>query len=274
MSDFIFNSYNTGPYGHDLTVDASGNLNVSLTAVSGRYAYGEGDTGRTVSVDGCGRLLVNLYTPSGDSLPSVANYSFGDRFYLVGSGFYNRGISGWETGGGGGGSTDAVDIIITDAGSFYPTDNVEAALQTAGQKNRDFTNASGIWIKTATGASGIIVTKSGSTLSIKEQMLIAKPFKTLTSAASIAIDLAQYNNYYLPLSHNASGILSNPTDGAKYMFVVKQMLGSKTLSFPNVIWPNGSAYTPTAASGSVDSVVIVYISTLNKYLGQSIKNLY
>lgn len=34
--------------------------------------------------------------PSGLVLPSASSYNFGDQFYVIGSGFYRRGISDWE----------------------------------------------------------------------------------------------------------------------------------------------------------------------------------
>ncbi len=256
MSDFIHYSYNTGPYGHDLTTDSNGSLNVSLNPTSGRYPYGEGDTGRTVSVDGCGRLLINLFTPSGVTLPEASGYFFGDVFYVIASGFYRRGIISWEPtsnaaqlaggeantasniGAGDGifktksgvdlvfkslveGSgvelvpgtntitinnkvTRGIDMSIADVGNYYTTDNVEAALQTAGLKNKDFTNASGLWIKSLSSAGGASLVKTGNAPSLSIKGIIATS-GLLVSVEADTLTIGQYipSGFTLPDENNA-----------------------------------------------------------------------
>jgi hypothetical protein len=241
-----------GSSGRGVKVDADG----AIIANAGSGAYlplSYGDTGRARAVDASGRLMINLD--------------------------------------GTGGAVTAIGLPIVDASGYYPTHNAEAAFALAGRNNRtlrtdvskqrtDFTNASGSYIKTITGSSGIIATKSGSIYTIKEQMLIAKPFKTLTAVSgNMTVDLAQYNNYYTAMGVNNTvfNSLTNPVDGGKYLFVFKQNnAGSKTLTFSvaKVKWVGGTALALTAASGSIDACTLVYCAPLDIYIaspGQDIK---
>ena len=85
-----------GAGGQELNVDASGKLMATDNPTASGFALSTGNTGRTVAVDGNGRMLVALVPGSGSSLPPSASATFGTAFYVVGSGYYKKGISAWE----------------------------------------------------------------------------------------------------------------------------------------------------------------------------------
>lgn len=88
--------YLRGTTGETLNVDASGRLLVTDNPSASGFILGAGNTGRNLAVDGNGRLHVSLAPGSGLALPDLSSSVFGASFYLVGSGFYRRGITSWE----------------------------------------------------------------------------------------------------------------------------------------------------------------------------------
>ena len=292
-----------GNSGRGVKVDANGAI--IANAGSGTHLpLSYGDTGRASAVDASGRLMINLdgtggaVTATGLPIVDASGYypthNAEAAFALAGRN--NRTLrtdvskqrTDFTNSSGVFVSTIAAKVAsISSAGGTTWVQAATGVLKgltagtgvklTAGTNDitvdvKDFANASGSYIKTITGSSGIIATKSGSSYAIKEQMLIAKPFKTLTAVSgNMAVDLAQYNNYYMAMGVNNTTFnsLTNPTDGGKYLFVFKQNnAGSKTITFSDakVKWVGGTAIALTAASGSVDACTLVYCSPLSIYI--------
>lgn len=296
-----------GSSGRGVMVDASGRL-LANAGAGQDLVLGYGDSGRAICVDASGRLMVNLDGTGGGGGTGA---STGEELSITdASGFYpthngeaalalcGRNDKGMRTdinkqrtdftNASGLWPKTATALAITDAGNYYGTHNVEAALQTAGLNDKNFTNASGNWVKTLASAGGTTLVATGSApaltikgltagsgiqfaaaataLTLNEKILIAKPFKTLTSAASLTIDLAQFNNYYLPLAHDATIAFTNPSDGQKILIVIKQTVGGNTVAWPTgVKWRGGSAPTLTATANAYDMVSMVYNSTLEYF---------
>lgn len=119
----------------------------------------------------------------------------------------------------------------------------------------------------AVDASGRLMVNLDGTNSIPG---INVPFKTLTWASGMSVDMSANNNFYLAMGAQNTVIQSllNPVNGAKYLFVIKQNnAGSKTLTFPSSVkWVGGTPIALTAASGSIDACTLVWCPPLNIYI--------
>ncbi len=130
---------------------------------------------------------------------------------------------------------------------------------------------------TIVAGSGIQTKTSGSSVTINQKQLISRGFHTLVAASSMAIDVGQYNNYYLALGATNITItaLNNPVDGEKLLFILKQSSGgSKNVTFPSstVKWRGGVAPTLTATANSIDAVTMIYNSTLGYFCADIAQN--
>lgn len=123
------------------------------------------------------------------------------------------------------------------------------------------------------GNTGRACVVDGSGRLVVNFSLISSAFETLTSASGISPPMTTAHNFYLPLEEDA--VIDPPVpgvDGAKYLFVIKQSVGGKDISFNNVIWAEGAAPTLTQASGSIDAVMLVYVGPLATYMGDFRQN--
>lgn len=92
---------------------------------------------------------------------------------------------------------------------------------------------------------------------------------TDTDAATIAVDWNSGNVHYVVIGATGRTVtFSNPKDGARYVFMVKQDgTGSRTITtWPaTVLWPGGTAPTLTTGANKVDIIGCVYDGTNTKY---------
>ena len=95
------------------------------------------------------------------------------------------------------------------------------------------------------------------------------PFNTLTSATNVTVDFARGYNFKIILGHNVTFTFTNPRDGERYLFHIKQdATGGRTLTWPSeVIWPSGNAPVITTSGLARDVVTIFYDEDDDIYLG-------
>ncbi len=208
------------------------------------FGLNEGPFGRSININSSGSLLV-----TGDPAGGTYPYSTGDTgrcLYVDASGYLIVSLEG-------------------GAGEANTASNLGAGSQVYKAKS-----GVDLQFRSLTAGSGIGLVQSANSIEINTPMLIAKPFKTISAASgATTVDLAQYNNYYIPLSNSITITFANSVDGAKYLFVFKQTVGSQTVTFNNTTWVGGTTYSATAASGSVDFVAMVYCDPLSQYIGQA-----
>jgi hypothetical protein len=94
--------------------------------------------------------------------------------------------------------------------------------------------------------------------------------------ATPTFDLSAGNEQYGTLNANVSAVtLSNPVDGGRYVFILKQdATGGRTVGgWPgNVLWPAGTAPTITATANKYDIVTLLYLATEDVFLAAYAQN--
>jgi len=94
-------------------------------------------------------------------------------------------------------------------------------------------------------------------------------FQVVTvTAADTTVDLSLGQNIHLLLQASTTLTLTNPTDGTRYLFRIKQQgVGGYTVAFPSLNWRATTAPTITPLLGSVDYVTLVYTSLEGEFDG-------
>lgn len=152
------------------------------------------------------------------------------------------------------------DIAISDAGGYFTTDNVEAALQ---QLAADYLAKAG---GTMTGA----LTMSGANINMADNVL-SRPAITdygithnaITSTSnSVTADCSTGNSFYHLLTENTTFTLSNPPASGTLGEINIEIQqdgagGAYTVTWPaSVTWPGGTAPTITTSNDAVDVVTL------------------
>jgi len=93
------------------------------------------------------------------------------------------------------------------------------------------------------------------------------PVANIPFGTGLSVDLSRSNIFRLGLTNSATiQTLSNPKDGTKYMFILQQAVGSKTLTWPSSVkWAGGDAPTLTTTSGHFDIVSMMYVQRFGRY---------
>lgn len=91
-------------------------------------------------------------------------------------------------------------------------------------------------------------------------------------AGAAAVSLSGGGVFYVLLDANTTLTLTDPTDGARYTFILEQGgTGSYTITFsPVPLLAGGTAIDLTDAVGSVDVVTLIYSAALGEYLGAAV----
>jgi hypothetical protein len=164
-------------------------------------------------------------------------------------------------------------IIVSTSGDTIRLDNI--LVDDFSLLRTDFDNASGLFYKKDEDLipiTGDTFDLGSTTTRFKESHvssgqfeqlqtnIYSTPISGLTSAASIAVDLTQRNEFRLVLGTDVTFTLNNPVDGAKYTFILKQdSTGSRDASWPtNIEWRGGGAPDLTPSGNAVDVVTMVY----------------
>ncbi len=84
------------------------------------------------------------------------------------------------------------------------------------------------------------------------------------SGAAITLSLTNGNTQLLTLTASVTITISNPRDGFRYLFILKQdATGSRVPTFPaNVVWSGAIVPTWSTAAAKVDLVTLVYCAAL------------
>ena len=87
----------------------------------------------------------------------------------------------------------------------------------------------------------------------------ASSLKTLTDGATIAVNWDEGNVQQVTLGGNRTFTFSNPKNAGRYLLIIKQDgTGSRTVTWPTVKWPGGTAPTLTTTANKYDIVSFVY----------------
>lgn len=93
----------------------------------------------------------------------------------------------------------------------------------------------------------------------------------LTDAATIAINWNNSNMQSVTLGGNRTFTFANPKSGSTYTLLIKQdATGTRTVTWPTVIWAGGSAPTLTVTANKTDIITIFYDGT--SYYGSATLN--
>ena len=117
------------------------------------------------------------------------------------------------------------------------------------------------------GENGFPLVVDGSGRMVLSPFSPTSPLTSKVSATTMTFDLSTGNVFKINLSHNTTFVFNNPNGGQKYIFLIKQAVGSKTITWPSTVkWRAAAAPTLTAASGSRDVVSMLYDNLDNVYL--------
>lgn len=100
---------------------------------------------------------------------------------------------------------------------------------------------------------------------------ISSPFVGVTaSTGATTIDLATGQNFKVTLAASTTLTLSNPVDGARYLFYVKQDgTGSWTVTWPSAVkWRSSRAPVISPAASAFDVITLMYHGGDGIYLGE------
>lgn len=93
----------------------------------------------------------------------------------------------------------------------------------------------------------------------------------LTDGATIALDWNNSNVQSVTLAGNRTFTFANPKDGGRYLIALKQdATGSRTVTWPTIVWAGGTAPTLTTTANKTDLVTLVYLN--GSYYGNIDKN--
>jgi len=106
-------------------------------------------------------------------------------------------------------------------------------------------------------------------------MLVAGQYAStrfaLTDGATIALDWNNSNVQSVTLGGNRTFTFANPKDGGRYLIRLKQdATGSRTVTWPTIIWRGGTAPTLTTTANKVDLITLIYDGT--SYYGDASLN--
>ena len=84
----------------------------------------------------------------------------------------------------------------------------------------------------------------------------------LTDGATIALDWNNSNVQSVTLAGNRTFTFSNPKSGGRYLILLKQdATGSRTVTWPTIIWQDGTAPTLTTTANKTDLITLIYDGT-------------
>lgn len=94
---------------------------------------------------------------------------------------------------------------------------------------------------------------------------------SLTDAATVAIDWNNSNMQSVTLGGNRTFTFANPKSGSTYVLLIKQdATGTRTVTWPTVLWAGGVAPTLTVVANKTDIITIFYDGT--SYYGSATLN--
>jgi len=143
--------------------------------------------------------------------------------------------------------------------------NVKGIYQTGATATNNFVG------KTAFGST----TTPTETVNVTGNMLVAGQYAStrfaLTDGATIALDWNNSNVQSVTLGGNRTFTFANPKDGGRYLIRLKQdATGSRTVTWPTIIWRGGTAPTLTTTANKVDLITLIYDGT--SYYGDASLN--
>ena len=93
----------------------------------------------------------------------------------------------------------------------------------------------------------------------------------LTDVATIALDWDDGNVQSVTLGGNRTFTFANPKDGGRYLIKLTQDgTGTRTITWPTIIWRGGTAPTLTTTGGKTDLITLIYDGT--SYYGDASLN--
>lgn len=93
--------------------------------------------------------------------------------------------------------------------------------------------------------------------------------KTTVTGAATTIDLSLSNTHHIEVADNTTFTFSNPRDGQKYVFILEQTVGSKTITWDGkVVWKAGTTPTLSTTANKIDIVGMVYLAHTDKYYAE------
>lgn len=157
-------------------------------------------------------------------------------------------------------------VLKTYAGSsgYTLTDNATNYLELdyAGTLNKNTTGFTTGKIPLAQ-----VTTVSGDITSLLDKRPIISGGKnnsyyTLSYSATTNIDFSLASSYKITLTGGVTFTFSNPREGmVKRLRIIQDGTGSRTVTFPTVLYPDGSAITFTTTANAIDEVIITYDGT-------------
>jgi len=178
-------------------------------------------------------------------------------------------------------TTGTIKQITTSSAAVNSTNGLLYVANTSSSTNgllarfqANSTSGTGITIKTdntvgiGTSSPGERLDVSGN-IKVSGQVYAAK--FALTDAATIAVDWNNSNVQSVTLGGNRTFTFSNPKSGSRYLLMLKQDgTGSRTVTWPSIIWQGGVAPVLTTTANKTDLITIVYDGT--SYYGSSSLN--
>jgi len=120
---------------------------------------------------------------------------------------------------------------------------------------------------TDTGSKvGIATTSPTATLTVNGN--IVSESNALTDGATIDIDWAQSNVHYVTLGDNRTITFSNVQIGQSIrVYVTQDGTGSRTLTYPTIVWKDATAPTLTTTAGATDILVFTTATSTGTVFG-------
>lgn len=120
----------------------------------------------------------------------------------------------------------------------------------------------------ALGAVSHLYTKAGDDDEVR--WIQPRSAESLADGATINIDWEDASTQYVTLGGNRTLQFDNPVNGGVYVLIITQDgTGSRTVTWPTISWPGGSAPTLSTGANDVDMFAFVYANSTWYGAGQA-----